>query len=255
MPYVTHSFFEPPPDNTRIWRFMNFHKFVSMVTNSSLYFSRLDQLGDPFEGLLTKARIQSDEKVYDSYDSSEASEYGKSVIRWMHLDPYKQRRTSLANCWHMNDYETELLWSRYSFMDGGVAIQSTFERLRSSLNIPNAVYIGIMKYMDWETEPTPIGNMMNPIVTKRINYRDERELRAAIVTGFDRRKQTQSGINVPVNLIELVESVYISPKSGDWMLKLIKNILKKYDLDLKVKKSGFTEKPMRPKFLKDHPMY
>lgn len=39
------------------------------------------------------------------------------------------------------------------------------------------------------------------------------------------------------------------------MLKLIKNILKKYDLDLKVKKSVFTEKPMRPKFLKDHPMY
>ena len=77
----------------------------------------------------------------------------------------------------MNDYETELLWSRYSFMDGGVAIQSTFERLRLSLNIPHAVYIGIMKYMDWETEPTPIGNMMNPIVTKRINYRDEKELR------------------------------------------------------------------------------
>ena len=44
-------------------------------------------------------------------------------------------------------------------------------------------------------------------------------------------------------------------KEDDWMLKLIKNILKKYDLDLKVKKSVFTEKPMRPKFLKDHPMY
>ena len=73
-------------------------------------------------------------------------------------------------------FETELLWSRYSFMDGGVAIQSTFERL-ISLDISHAVYIGIMKYMDWETQSTPIGNMMNPIVTKRINYRDERELK------------------------------------------------------------------------------
>jgi hypothetical protein len=248
-------FLNLPPDNTMIWRFTSFHKFVSMITSNSLYFSRLDKLGDPFEGLYSKARIQSDEKVYTSYDSSEASEYGKRVIRWMHLDPYKQRRTSFANCWHMNEYETELLWSRYSFMDGGVAIQSTFERLKSCLNIPHAVYIGIMKYMNWETEATPIGNLMNPIVTKRKNYQDERELRAAIVTGFDRRKQTQMGINVPVDLIKLVESVYISPKSGDWILKLIKNILKKYDLDLKVKKSVFTEKPMRPKFLKDHPMY
>jgi hypothetical protein len=81
MPYVPHFVFEPPPENTKIWRFMSFHKFVSMVTNGSLYFSRLDKLGDPFEGLYTNARIQFDEKVYDSYDYSEASDYGKSVIR------------------------------------------------------------------------------------------------------------------------------------------------------------------------------
>ncbi|MEP6576414.1 MAG: hypothetical protein ABJB85_08310, partial [Nitrososphaerota archaeon] len=158
MPYAPHSVFEPPADNTIIWRFISFQKFVSMITNSSLYFTRLDKLGDPFEGLYSKARIQFDEKVYDSYDSSEASEYGKSVMRWMHLDPYKQRRTSFVNCWHMSEYETELLWSRYSFMDGGVAIQSTFERLKSCLNIPHAVYIGKIKYMSWETEATPIGN-------------------------------------------------------------------------------------------------
>jgi hypothetical protein len=256
MPYAAHSVFEAPAGNPRIWRFMNFHKFVSMITTGSLYFSRLDKLGDPFEGLHTKARIQFDEKVYDSYDSSQSSEYGKSVIRGMHLDPYEQRRKSFVNCWHMNEYETELLWSRYSFMDGGVAIQSTFERLKSCLNVANAVYIGMIKYKDWETERTPIdSNMMKPIVTKRINYRDERELRAAIVTRYNRRKQTQLGMNVPVDLIELVESVYISPKSGDWILKLIKTVLKKYDLDLKVKKSVFTEKPMRPKFLKKHPMY
>ena len=255
MPYVPHSVFEAPAGNPRIWRFMNFQKFVSMITNGSLYFSRLDKLGDPFEGLYSKARIQFDEIVYNSYDSSQASDYGKSVMRWTHFNPYEQRRTSFVNCWHMSDYETELLWSRYSFLDGGVAIQSTFDRLKSCLNIPHAVYIGIMKYMDWDTELTPIGNLMNTIVTKRKNYQDERELRAAIVSSFDRRKQTQRGMNVPVNLIELIESIYVSPKSAHWILQLIKTVLKKYDLELKVKKSEFTEKPMRPKFLKKHPMY
>ena len=243
MPYAAHSVFESPPDNTRIWRFMNFQKFMSMLTNSSLYFSRLDKLGDPFEGLYSKARIQFDEKVYDSYDSSEASDYGKSVIIWMHLAPYKQRRTSFVNCWHMSDYETELLWSRYSFMDGGVAIQSTFERLKSCLKIPHAVYIGIIKYKDWATEPTPIGNLMNPIVTKRINYQDERELRAAIVSSFDLRKQTQRVMNVPVNLIELIESIYVSPKSAHWVLQLIKSVLKKYDLDI-VSRNQYLQKSL-----------
>lgn len=212
-----------------------------MISNGSLYFSRLDKLGDPFEGLHTKARIKFDEKVYDSYDSSEASDYGKSVMRWMHLNPYEQRRTSFVNCWHMSEYETELLWSRYSFMDGGVAIQSTFERLRSSRNISNAVYIGKIKYKDWDTEPSASDNLMNTIVTKRKNYQDERELRAAIVTSFNRIKQKHIGMNVAVNLIKLVEAIYVSPKSANWVLKLIKNILKKYDLNLKVKKSVFTE--------------
>ena len=154
----------------------------------------------------------------------------------------------------MSEYETELLWTRYSFMDGGVAIQSTFERLKSCLNIPNAVYIGKIKYKDWDTERTTIdSNMMNPIVTKRKNYQDERELRAVIVTTYNRRKQKHSGMNVPVNLIKLVESIYLSPKSANWVLKLIKNILRKYDLS--VKKSAFTKKPILPKFLKKHPMY
>lgn len=255
MPYIAHSVFESPPDNTRIWRFINFQKFMSMITDSSLYFSRLDRLGDPFEGLYSKASIQFDEKVYDSYDSSEASNYGRSVIKGIHSTAYKIRRTSFANCWYMNEYETELLWSRYSFMDDGVAIQSTFERLKSCLNIPHAVYIGKIKYKIWETEPIPIGNMMNTIVTKKINHRDERELRAAIVTSFDIKPQTKKGIYVPVDLIELVESIYVSPKSANWILKLIKNVLKKNDVDLSVKKSVFTEKPMPPKFIKKHPMY
>lgn len=234
---------------------MSFQKFVSMISNGSLYFSRLDKLGDPFEGLHTKARIKFDEKVYESYDSSQGAAYGNSVLKWMHLNPYEQRRTSFVNCWHMSEYETELLWSRYSFMDGGIAIQSTFERLKSCLNIPYAVYIGKIKYKDWDTEPSASDNIMNTIVIKRKNYQDERELRAAIVPSLNRIKQKHIGMNVPVNLIELVESIYVSPKTAHWVLKLIKNILKKYDLDLKVKKSVFTEKPIRPKFLKKHPMY
>ncbi len=251
MPYAAHSVFEPPPDNTRIWWLMNFQKFVSMITNNSLYFSRLDKLGDPFEGLYSKARIQFDEKVYDS---PEVSDYGRSVMRWMHLDPYKQRRTSFVNCWHMSEYETELLWSRYSFMDGGVAIQSTFQRLQACLKIPHNVYIGIINYIDWDTETTPIGNLMNPIVTKQKNYQDERELRAAMVSSFDIEKQTKKGICVPVDLVELVESIYVSPKSAHWLLQLIKTMLKKYNLDVNVKKSVFTEKPIPPKFLKNNPM-
>ena len=44
-----------PPDNdsTKVWRYMTFTKFMSLVDRSALYFARVDRLGDPFEGSFT----------------------------------------------------------------------------------------------------------------------------------------------------------------------------------------------------------
>ena len=46
MPYHERSAFRLPPDGTKIWRFTDFTKFLSMLTNTALYFSRLDKLED-----------------------------------------------------------------------------------------------------------------------------------------------------------------------------------------------------------------
>lgn len=37
-----------------LWRYMDFSKFVSMLQQKALWFTRLDQFPDPYEGLLTK---------------------------------------------------------------------------------------------------------------------------------------------------------------------------------------------------------
>ena len=41
-----------PPENKacRIWRYLDFPRYVSMLLSKGLYFARIDQLGDPFEG-------------------------------------------------------------------------------------------------------------------------------------------------------------------------------------------------------------
>jgi len=38
---------------TSLWRYMTFEKFCWLVEKSALYHTRLDQLGDPFEGAVT----------------------------------------------------------------------------------------------------------------------------------------------------------------------------------------------------------
>jgi hypothetical protein len=42
-----------PPAETRVWRYMDFVKFVAMLEHGGLYFSRADLLDDPFEGTFT----------------------------------------------------------------------------------------------------------------------------------------------------------------------------------------------------------
>ena len=51
--YKDHKCFTPPHDpETKLWRYMSFAKFVSLIDRKALFLSRLDQLAqnDPFEG-------------------------------------------------------------------------------------------------------------------------------------------------------------------------------------------------------------
>lgn len=50
-----------PASDAKLWRYMDFTKFVAMLNNKALYFCRLDHLGDPFEG--AKGSKVLDEKI------------------------------------------------------------------------------------------------------------------------------------------------------------------------------------------------
>jgi len=47
---VDPLFVSPQDEVTKIWRYMDFTKFVSMLENKGLFFPSADNLGDPFEG-------------------------------------------------------------------------------------------------------------------------------------------------------------------------------------------------------------
>jgi hypothetical protein len=41
---------ETPEGEAVLWRYMDFAKFLALIKDSSIYFARADQLGDPWEG-------------------------------------------------------------------------------------------------------------------------------------------------------------------------------------------------------------
>lgn len=62
---VSHPCFAQPRDGKlRLWRYMNFAKFVSLISTRRLFFCRADLLDDPFEGSYSKINIALRPQVY-----------------------------------------------------------------------------------------------------------------------------------------------------------------------------------------------
>jgi hypothetical protein len=252
--YAEHEVFEKPfNENAKIWRYLDFTKFVSLLDKRALFFSRADMLDDPFEGSFSKANLRLRSSVYKDKIPEDA-------LRTMYAFQKQARRYTIVNCWNISDYESAALWRLYLRSGDGVAIQSTFSQLKRCFS-PKAetkVFIGKVKYIDYETDWLPEGNVLYPFVHKRKSFEHERELRAIVQKfpqslGHDQEKLgelvlTQNvfdkGEYVDVNLDVLVEKVYISPTSQEWFLRLVNSISNKYDLKKQIVQSSLVDDPV-----------
>ncbi len=52
-----------PPREASLWRFMDFTKYVAMLHEQALFFTRLDLLPDPFEGSVATRHARRAPKV------------------------------------------------------------------------------------------------------------------------------------------------------------------------------------------------
>jgi hypothetical protein len=267
------AFIKPENENIKIWRYMDFTKFVSMIDSKILFFSRMDRLGDKFEGSLSRKyyippspeQIAFLEKIFPiikkikpDFTKKPDTELNKAIRRW-----------TVVNCWNMSEYDSDLLWKRYLRSGEGIAIQSTYRRLVDSFcnYHENDVYIGVVTYIDYEkeaipfyeNEANPFGNLFFPLVYKKKSFEYEKELRAVIVkfpTAIEFSKSGErnkefweadvfpNGLEVPVDLENLVEQVYVSPTSEEWFEELVISVLKKYGFNKQVKKSPLADEPV-----------
>lgn len=252
--YKEHLIFEKPHnENVKIWRYMDFTKFVSILDKRALFFARADKLPDPFEGSYSKANIEIRPKLYK--DIPEFDIFQKSI-----QDFSKDvRKYVIINSWHMNDCESAAMWRLYLKSDEGVAIQSTFKRLTRSFDnhLADNIYIGKVKYIDYEAEWLPEGNLFYPFLHKRKSFEHEQELRAIILRipstqvpsatarQIDLTREIfDLGAYVDVDTETLVENVFVSPTALGWFKDLVKSVMNKYDFRKPVKQSSLAEGPV-----------
>jgi hypothetical protein len=164
--YEAHPIFvQPDNEDIQVWRYMDFTKFVSFIESRCLYFTRADRFDDPFEGSYPKINVDARRILPPGFPPDKQDIYFKQMASMGEINQRWQKFHAI-NCWHMNEHESAAMWKLYLKSDEGIAIQSTYRKLRESITDDEKVYLGVVKYIDYEKEWIDAGNSFSPIRTQ-----------------------------------------------------------------------------------------
>jgi hypothetical protein len=249
--YEEHPIFvHPDNEDIRIWRYMDFTKFVSLIDTRSLFFSRADKLGDPFEGSWPRMNVHARKQIPDEVPMEARDNFARTMED-MGIINKNWPRYNAVNCWHMNEHESAAMWKLYLKSDEGIAIQSTYRKLKRSLIDEEKIHVGVVKYIDFENEWIDAGNILSPFVHKRKSYEHEREVRALVTKfpigdkGLDFSKDMiEAGLEIRIDVETLVERIYVAPSAPDWIVELVEAVVRRYGYNFNVVQSRLNEKPL-----------
>jgi len=263
MPYEPHpSAGTLPPDDTVIWRFMSLAKFLSLLTKSSIYFcqARKFRNEDPYEGSLSRPNLIFYQLMKNEAFARQFFQVASDQpLPFNYLDVYspdQQKRmgdifasTVFINCWHISEHENAFLWSMYASPSDGIAIRSTVGRLKTSIEKEKrGIYIGPVAYIDYNIEPIPEDNRLNPFFRKRKSFEAEHELRACFMelingVGLSENALTANpaGHYVSCDTHALVDEVFVSPAAAQWYADAVSEVALKFGPGFSVRKSSLLD--------------
>ena len=235
--YEEHPRITPPHPNAILWRYMDFTKYVSLLDRNALFFGRVDKLGDPFEGSIPERNIPLRREGFPDF-----SEANKNRFAEHHGSLLKDFRKSIVvNCWHHNNIESDFMWKVYARQNEGVAIVTNTESLSRSFKCDNSVYVGSVKYIDYNTEVIREDNMFPICLHKRKSFKHENEVRA--LASYSDEELSQ-GKYCDVDLSILIHKVCVAPYVKDWFLELVRCVTDRYRLDVPVCRSTLAGSPV-----------
>jgi hypothetical protein len=121
------------------------------------------------------------------------------------------------------------MWSQYIRSGEGFAIKSSYQKLIKSISTyaDFEVYIGLIKYLDYDVDVIPVQNLLTPFMCKRKSFEHEKEIRCLIWTPQHGKNdfshpdknvfKNSKGLRVGVSLDHLIDEIYISPNSPEWV--------------------------------------
>lgn len=242
-------------ENHYLTKYIDIHKFLSLIFNKTLIFTRLDFYEDPYEGV--KYKTLTDYQTYKDEPNNPASEDLEELQKSFREKKAKleakiamEQKSQFSNSWFLSDRENIAMWNLYSNKDS-VAIKVDVKNfIRNLENAVKAYEIDhpSYKYICGEISYNRL-NPWNPYnedyklraysgFKKDIVFQHENEWRVLISI------PEQGDLNYPGNLImkyenilDIIEEVTTHPQMEEWKYKNIESLLALHKIENKLKRS------------------
>ena len=212
-------------DNLVVWKYLDLSKFLDMLLSKKLFMSRSDKFEDQYEGTFSEPTFEEIKKI--------------AANNPKFLDYYKSHREKVVvSSWHANEYESFAMWQIFTKNNEGLAIQSTIGRLKKAVAVEKHIeqFIGEVNYIDYKKEYIPFEDTFFPFLFKRKSFQYEREIR--IISDVSNAKiSINDGLKIDVTINDLIEKIYIHPKSENWYKNLVVEMVKKLGYEIAIEKS------------------
>ena len=215
----------PDDDTIIIWKYLDLSKFLEMLLSDRLFMSRSDKFEDQYEGTFSEPTYEEIKKI--------------AANNPKFLNYYKSHREKVViSSWHINEYESFAMWQIFTKNNEGLAIQSTLGRLKKSLETERRTeqHIGQVNYIDYKKEFIPFEDAFFLFLFKRKSFQYEREVRIISDVSSENIKINE-GLKIDVDINQLIERIYIHPKSENWYKNLVIELVEKLGFDFTIEKS------------------
>lgn len=223
---------------TGLWRYMDVARFLALIDQKELYFSRLHEFEDKWEGACSLA-----DPLITGRDPN-----------FMKVAAANFSALPLVSCWHENETESVAMWKLYLSGKEGVAIKTTAESLIRLFSVGRELKLGrvgywviddlqgspeIFVFEDGQLTGTRIAPIEKYLFRKNPGYAHEQEVRAVIYETYcaeqaifgstdtlqslwlGRKPVLPSGQSLPCDISILIHRIVVSPEFPSWAVKAL----------------------------------
>ena len=195
------------PDE-KVWRYMSFARFAWLLQKKRLWLSRADLLGDPWEISLAGNQL---EHVVSRHPITPLSSGAipESAMKRSERIIRTWRQQTFVNCWSASSHESHALWRIYCRSAEGVAIQTTFARLKASIG--DLPLHRVLYETPGSARRTP--TLADLVTKKRPVFAYEQEVRIVRSNDDATSGQDVPGYGLEWNSEEHVEAIFVHPEA------------------------------------------